>query len=74
MNKGICIRLFDRTSKKEKEFVYYYPNEDFFTDQDFLDHGHFSKEGAIKFANLVLPKIKQILKVKLRLKGLSIMK
>tara|TARA_B100000767_G_C19756827_1_gene533303 strand:- start:1361 stop:2599 length:1239 start_codon:yes stop_codon:yes gene_type:complete len=44
---------------KEKEFFYYSPNEDFFTDQDFLDHGHFSKEGAVKFANLVLPKIKQ---------------
>ena len=24
LNKGICIRLFDRTSKKEKEFVYKY--------------------------------------------------
>jgi len=44
---------------KEKEFFYYSPNEDFFTDQDFLDHGHFSKEGAIKFANLVMPIVKE---------------
>jgi lysophospholipase L1-like esterase len=44
---------------KEKRFFYYSPNEDLFSDQDFLDHGHFSKEGAIKFANLVMPKVKE---------------
>lgn len=43
----------------EKGFSYYSPNEDFFTDQDFQDHGHFSKEGAIKFAHQILPKVKE---------------
>ena len=54
-------RFNDMVNKiaKEEEFFFYYPSEDLFTEKDFLDHGHFSKEGASKFANLILPKVKE---------------
>lgn len=54
-------RFNDMVNKiaKEEGFFFYHPDESLFNDNDFLDHGHFSKEGANKFAHLVLPRVKE---------------